>query len=347
MNSYRLTHLKGTRIRVHIRPAGSGRAVRAARPAVFRRQRLHRPEPSGAQSLLARQDPVSRCCISIPATISPRRSAYRDQWVEQIGAKLLVRYVQDSIDAGRVVEEKGVECQPQRAPDRHAARRARRVEDRRGHRRRAARRREGARQRALLLAPRRVRAVGPEEPASRNCGTSSTAKSTSASISASFRSATGRKWTCGSISIGRRSRCPRLYFTHQRECVDRDGVLLAQSEYLTLKPGETPRPVSGALPHHRRHDVHRRDPLPGHARWRRSSRRWPPAASRSAATAPTTSARKRRWKTAKKKGISDGLARSERRRTDDIFRRVFSAAIWIWSCCASRRRAAWTTAKAR
>src|SRR5215510_13481143 len=32
---------------------------------------------------------------------------YRDAWVEQIGAKLIVRYVQDSIDAGRVVEEKG------------------------------------------------------------------------------------------------------------------------------------------------------------------------------------------------------------------------------------------------
>ena len=32
---------------------------------------------------------------------------YRDQWAEQIDAKLIVRYVQDSIDAGRAVEEKG------------------------------------------------------------------------------------------------------------------------------------------------------------------------------------------------------------------------------------------------
>src|ERR1044071_7415941 len=33
---------------------------------------------------------------------------YRDWWVnEELGAKLLVRYVQDSIDKGRVVEEKG------------------------------------------------------------------------------------------------------------------------------------------------------------------------------------------------------------------------------------------------
>jgi sulfate adenylyltransferase subunit 2 len=33
---------------------------------------------------------------------------YRDWWVAQIGAKLIVRRVQDSIDLGRVAEEKGV-----------------------------------------------------------------------------------------------------------------------------------------------------------------------------------------------------------------------------------------------
>jgi sulfate adenylyltransferase subunit 2 len=31
---------------------------------------------------------------------------------------------------------------------------------------------------------------------------------------------------------------PSLYFTHQRECVIRDGVILAKSEYLPLKEGE-------------------------------------------------------------------------------------------------------------
>jgi len=34
---------------------------------------------------------------------------------------------------------------------------------------------------------------------------------------------------------------PSLYFTHRRECVDRDGVLLAKSDYLNLKPGEGAR----------------------------------------------------------------------------------------------------------
>src|SRR6185437_12772259 len=37
----------------------------------------------------------------------PETLTYRDEWVEKLGAKLIVKYVQDSIDAGRVAEEKG------------------------------------------------------------------------------------------------------------------------------------------------------------------------------------------------------------------------------------------------
>jgi sulfate adenylyltransferase subunit 2 len=37
----------------------------------------------------------------------PETLEYRDQWAEQIGAKVIVKYVQDSIDKGRVQEEKG------------------------------------------------------------------------------------------------------------------------------------------------------------------------------------------------------------------------------------------------
>ena len=31
---------------------------------------------------------------------------------------------------------------------------------------------------------------------------------------------------------------PSLYFTHERECVERDGMLLARSPFLPLQPGE-------------------------------------------------------------------------------------------------------------
>jgi sulfate adenylyltransferase subunit 2 len=37
----------------------------------------------------------------------PETLEYRDAWAEKIGAKVIVRYVQDSIDKGRAVEEKG------------------------------------------------------------------------------------------------------------------------------------------------------------------------------------------------------------------------------------------------
>src|ERR1700741_2388476 len=33
---------------------------------------------------------------------------YRDMWVEKLGVKLIVKFVQDSIDKGRVKEEKGI-----------------------------------------------------------------------------------------------------------------------------------------------------------------------------------------------------------------------------------------------
>ena len=31
---------------------------------------------------------------------------------------------------------------------------------------------------------------------------------------------------------------PSLYFSHKRDCVVRDGVILANSEFIKLKPGE-------------------------------------------------------------------------------------------------------------
>jgi sulfate adenylyltransferase subunit 2 len=38
----------------------------------------------------------------------PETITYRDEWIEKLGAKLIVRKVQDSIDQGRVAEEQGI-----------------------------------------------------------------------------------------------------------------------------------------------------------------------------------------------------------------------------------------------
>ena len=92
---------------------------------------------------------------------------YRDRRVAELGIQLVVASVQESIDAGRVVEETGPRAQPQPAADGHAARRDHRARLRRRVRRRPPRRGEGAGQGARVLVPRRLRPVGPEEPAAR------------------------------------------------------------------------------------------------------------------------------------------------------------------------------------
>ena len=38
----------------------------------------------------------------------PETIEYRDWWAKELGAKIIVRYVQDSIDQGKAVEEKGI-----------------------------------------------------------------------------------------------------------------------------------------------------------------------------------------------------------------------------------------------
>jgi len=93
--------------------------------------------------------------------------AYRDRRVEELGVQLVVASVQESIDQGRVVEETGPRASRNRlqtvtlldAIQEHgfdAVFGGGRRDDR-----------EGAGQRTGVLVPRRLRSVGPEEPAAR------------------------------------------------------------------------------------------------------------------------------------------------------------------------------------
>ena len=89
--------------------------------------------------------------------------------------------------------------------------------------------------------------------------------------------------------------------------------------------GRGSRADGGALPHGRRHDLHRRRVVDRGEREPTSSRRWLPRASPSAARpAPTTPSPRRPWKTASARGISSP-----------------------WTSCASPPRARWTMARAR
>ena len=64
---------------------------------------------------------------------------------------------------------------------------------------------------------------------------------------------------------------PPIYFAHEREVFRRDGMLYAASEYVERMEGEEPFVDLGSLPHRRRHDVHRRRRVDGARRSTRSS----------------------------------------------------------------------------
>ena len=61
---------------------------------------------------------------------------------------------------------------------------------------------------------------------------------------------------------------PSIYFAHEREVFERDGMLYAVSEWLQPADGEERVHRPRALPHGRRHDDHRR----GRVRRRPTSR---------------------------------------------------------------------------
>ena len=134
---------------------------------------------------------------------------YRDRRAAELGVPLVVASVQESIDAGRVHEETGPKATRNRLQSVTLLDAIERARLRRRLRRRSPRRGQGPRQGARLLLPRRLRPVGPEEPAPRALEPLQRPASARASTSASSRSRTGPRWTSGSTSHARRSSCRR------------------------------------------------------------------------------------------------------------------------------------------
>ena len=101
---------------------------------------------------------------------------------------------------------------------------------------------------------------------------------------------------------------PSIYFAHEREVFERDGMLLADNPPRDPGRGRAAVHRHRAVPDGRRHDLHRGGLLVGHGRSPRSSPRWRRPGSPSAAPpGPTTGSARRRWKTASARGTSDGL----------------------------------------
>ena len=92
---------------------------------------------------------------------------------------------------------------------------------------------------------------------------------------------------------------PSIYFAHEREVFRRDGMLYAVSDFVERLPGRGAVRRVGPLPHGRRHDAAPAASSRAPRRSTRSSPRSPRRTSPSAARpAPTTASPKRRWRTA-------------------------------------------------
>ena len=156
---------------------------------------------------------------------------YRDAQVEAEGARLLVAKVQDSIDQGRVADPGPVasrnRLQTTTLLDAINAHRLRRR-----LRRGAPRRGQGPGQGARALVPRLLRAVGPQARSDPSCGSSTRAACGPASTCAPSRCRTGPSSTSGSTSAASASSCPPSTTRTSAAVVERDGMLLAVSEWV-------------------------------------------------------------------------------------------------------------------
>ena len=219
----------------------------------------------------------------------PEVLAYRDRTVAEHGLRLEVAQRPGLHRRRPAARAPGRHPQP--AADRAAARRDHRAPVRRGLRRRPPRRGEGPGQGAGLLAARRVRAVGSAPPAS---GAVVAVQRPAPPRRARARLPAVELDRARRLAVHRaraRSSCRAIYFAHEREVFQRDGMWLTAGDWggPTRRRGGRRRAVvryrtvgdmscTGAV------DSDRGD------RRRRSSPRSPPPRSPSAARpAPTTS----------------------------------------------------------
>ena len=166
--------------------------------------------------------------------------SYRDQWVEQIGARLIVRRVQDSIDAGRAVEEKGPNASRNtlQTVTLLDALEELKIEAAIGGGRRDE---EKARAKERFFSHRDE--FGQWDPKNQRPELWNLFNGKK-HIGEHFRVFPISNWTEMDVwqyLYQEKVAMPTLYFTHEREIINRDGVLLALSEFLTLKAGETPQ----------------------------------------------------------------------------------------------------------
>lgn len=167
----------------------------------------------------------------------PETLVYRDWWVKEIDAKLIVRSVQDSIDEGRVQEEKGVNA------SRNALQTVTLVDAIEAYKFDAAiggarRDEEKARAKERFFSHRdEFSQWDPKNQRPELWNLFNGKKS----AGEHFRIFPISNWTEMDVwqyILSEDIRIPEIYFSHERDCFVRDGVIYAHSEFTQLKPSE-------------------------------------------------------------------------------------------------------------
>lgn len=163
----------------------------------------------------------------------PETIAFRDEMVERVGAKLIVRYVQDSIDAGRAREEKGLN------PSRNGLQTVTLLEALEEFKFDAAfggarRDEEKARAKERFMSHRDE--FGQWDPKNQRPELWNLFNGKKHN-GEHFRIFPLSNWTEMDVwqYIAQENLpIPNIYFTHQREIVNRENILLAKSDFITL-----------------------------------------------------------------------------------------------------------------
>ena len=167
----------------------------------------------------------------------PETITYRDQWVEHLGAKLIVRSVQDSINQGRVAEEKGA----------NASRNALQtvtlvdaIEEMKFDCAIGGARRDEEKARAKERFFSHRDEFSQWDPKNQRPELWNLFNGRKA-IGEHFRVFPISNWTEMDVwqyILQEKIELPSLYFTHQRLVFERDGMLLAQTEFLAPRAHE-------------------------------------------------------------------------------------------------------------
>ena len=170
----------------------------------------------------------------------PETLTYRDMWMEKIGAKLIVRSVQDSINQGRAVEEKGFNASRNmlQTVTLLDALEELKIDAALGGGRRDE---EKARAKERFFSHRDE--FGQWDPKNQRPELWNLFNGKK-HLGEHFRVFPISNWTEMDVwqyILAEQIELPCLYFTHQRDVIDRDGVLLADSDFLNKRPTENPR----------------------------------------------------------------------------------------------------------